>query len=191
MLAGAARSSIGAHAAQKWYQLRIPVDWAALPALRSSSAATGADPFCSYHCPSTNLRPGMARTKRSTSQRIQTSPITTATTRERGFVMLQKCNVLEYGNSTCNQITYRPVGRPGDLVETVSPNTARERRPDPSYGQFACRNRRLRLECFGWRKNRRIPTRALSRREPVGKPGRNHVPFCRSTPWLVLKNIND
>ena len=31
---------------------------------------------------------------------------------------------------------------PGDLVETVSPNTARERRPDPSYGQFAGRNRR-------------------------------------------------
>ena len=51
---------------------------------------------------------------------------------------LQKCNVLEYGNSTCNQITYRPVGRPGDLVETASPNTARERRPDLSYGQF-CR----------------------------------------------------
>ena len=27
--------------------------------------------------------------------------------RERGFVLLQKCNVLEYGNSTCNQITCR------------------------------------------------------------------------------------
>ena len=42
---------------------------------------------------------------------------------------MQRLGNLEYGNSTCNQITYRPVGRPGDLVETVSPNTARERRP--------------------------------------------------------------
>ena len=38
-----------------------------------------------------------------------------------GFVLLQKCNVSEYGNLICNQITYRPknnrpVGHPGDLV---------------------------------------------------------------------------
>ena len=55
-----------------------------------------------------------------------------------GFVVteMQRLGIRKFKNN--NQITYRPVGRPGDLVETVSPNTARERRPDPSYGQF-CR----------------------------------------------------
>ena len=33
-----------------------------------------------------------------------------------GLYCHMKCNVLEYGNSTRNQITCRPVSHPGDLV---------------------------------------------------------------------------
>ena len=46
------------------------------------------------------------------------------------MLQTQNCNVSEYGNSTPNQITCRPVGHPGNLVGTAFGQEKKKKVPD-------------------------------------------------------------